>query len=924
MKKSAHDKTAGMTFLSGSAKILVPMYFTYLLFALSLFFVFVPQFEKQLLNQKKLTIRHLTDSVLSLLSEYESKVRQNEMTETRAKARTAEIIRGLRYGIEGKDYFWITDMHSFMIMHPYRPDLEGADLSHFQDKAGNYPFVSMVETVKKNQSGYVDYYWQWKDTPGKISAKISYVRSFEPWGWVIGTGLYRDDIARETNLVTSRFIQILIGLLIVIVFISIYISAQVLFIRKKEKRAEKAKKLEDLRIKKLLRLSRMTEEPVGDITALALENAITLTESSIGYLAFLNPDESVLTMHTWSRQTMKECEIEDKTLSFDVKDTGLWALAARTRKAEIINNYDAYTSPLKKGMPRGHVPVTRMALVPVFEQGQMVALAGVGNKKENYNLSDIRQLSLIMEEMLKILQRKQDQEQLKQSEERYRLLADNATDVIWVLDISNGKYIYISPSIKNLSGYAPEEYEAMSVGEDLTKSSLDTAMGIINEELKQDGAPGVDPARFRNMEIEINKKQGGTVWAEATARFLRDENGKPDRILGITRDISQRKSMESRIMQAQKMEALGTLAGGIAHDFNNILSSMMGFTELARLDARDDDPMKSHMDKVLAAGIRARDLVRHILAFSRKNDIQKNRMEIVPLVKECLQFIRASIPADIEIKRDIRETRCVVLADPTQLHQVFMNLLTNAAHAMKDKGGTLTLELDTTVIASAPQLSPKELKPGTYVRILVKDTGCGINKTIQEKIFEPFFTTKARGEGTGMGLAVTYGIVRDMDGHITVYSEPGMGSTFQVLIPEQSGDLGEEVRVANDDLPKGKGRILLLDDEPAIISFMSQFVGRLGYSHIEFTDPARALETFEKESDSVDLIITDLTMPGMSGLDFARAAKTLRPDIPIIISTGFSEDLTDEILEKYGIQKVLMKPIITGDFARVLAQILKE
>jgi signal transduction histidine kinase len=378
--------------------------------------------------------------------------------------------------------------------------------------------------------------------------------------------------------------------------------------------------------------------------------------------------------------------------------------------------------------------------------------------------------------------------------------------------------------------------------------------------------------------------------------------------------------LETRLRQAHKMEAMGTLAGGIAHDFNNILSAIFGYAELAQGVLAAESPAQPFLLEVLKAGERARELVKQILAFSRQTELEVKPVQLSAVVEDTLRLLRASLPTTINIVKEL-ETKALIMGDPGQIHQVLMNLCTNAGHAMRDKGGTLTVILKHVELDDLHHLTYPDLKPGPYAKLTVSDTGYGMHREVLERLFDPFFTTKEKGEGTGMGLAMTHGIVQDMNGVIDVYSEVGKGSSFNVLFPAIERRSEPEVRVT-PQLPRGSERVLLVDDERTLTDMGRRLLESLGYSVKAFTDPVAALEFFRREPQGVDLVITDMTMPGLTGDQLAMKMMAVRKDIPIVVCTGFSIKIDDVRAQKLGIRALVNKPILRGDLAVTLRRVL--
>ena len=399
----------------------------------------------------------------------------------------------------------------------------------------------------------------------------------------------------------------------------------------------------------------------------------------------------------------------------------------------------------------------------------------------------------------------------------------------------------------------------------------------------------------------------------------------------LKREIEDRKRAESekqkiatRLRQAQKMESIGTLAGGIAHDFNNILSAIMGYSEMTLYNISEDSKARGNLEQVLQASNRAKDLVNQILAFSRQSEQTRKPVQIGPLVKETLKLMRASLPTTIEILEHTNENGALIEADPTQIHQVLMNLCTNASDAMSEKGGVLKVDLDRlTIDEKEAALTHPDLNPGIYEMISVSDTGNGMDSATIERIFDPYFTTKKAGKGTGMGLAVAHGIVKSHGGAINVHSDLGKGTTFQVLLPSIDG-MAKQEDEEDKPLPTGDERILFVDDEAALVDLGKQMLEHLGYKVEGKTSAIEALDTFRANPDSFDLIMTDKTMPNLTGFDLGKECKKIRPEIPIILFTGFSESSILLRAGRMGISEIIMKPLLMRDLAEVIRKVLDE
>ena len=516
--------------------------------------------------------------------------------------------------------------------------------------------------------------------------------------------------------------------------------------------------------------------------------------------------------------------------------------------------------------------------------------------------------------------RKKIEETLRESEERYRALFAGITDAVYVHHITDdgypGQIIDANDVACKMLGYARDELVGMKIDDiDASESPVDVHQAVTDLKANRN-------VLFEQVHVAKNGKR---IPVEVHAQAF-EYKGRLA-ILSTVRDITDRKraekerlTLEAQLKQAQKMESIGTLAGGIAHDFNNILGIILGNAELAMDDVPEWNPARFNLKEIRTASLRAKDVVRQLLSFARKTRLEKKPTNIVSIVKESLNLIRSSIPASIDIHRNISADIDNILADPTQINQVLINLCTNANHAMPD-GGIIEVILKNAALDENATAQYPDLNSGRYVSLTVRDTGHGIPKEDMDRIFDPYFTTKEVGKGTGMGLAVVHSIVKEHNGIISVKSEPGKGTTFNIFFPAVDKDAVVESE-PSEKLPMGNEKILFIDDEASIVNMARQMLERLGYEVDAKMSSIEALEFFRSKPDQFDLVITDLTMPKMTGDKLVQEILNIRPDIPVILCTGFSEKIDEKKATAIGASDYIEKPVNQHDFAFKIRKVL--
>lgn len=529
--------------------------------------------------------------------------------------------------------------------------------------------------------------------------------------------------------------------------------------------------------------------------------------------------------------------------------------------------------------------------------------------------------------LLDITNRKRVEAALQESERRLADIIDFLPDATCAIDLA-GKVIAWNRAIEEMTGIKAGDmlgkgnYEYVIPFYGMRRPVLiDLVFGFAEDiENKYDFIRREGDVLLAEQEVTL-RGISRVLWAKASPLY--DSRGNVAGAIESVRDITEQRRMEETIRRSQKMQAIGTLAGGIAHDFNNILGAIMGYAEMAIDELPAGSKVNEYINELLSASERAKFLVQQILAFSRQAENRVKPLLVAPIVKEVVKLLSHTMPSTIHLKQNINAKNTIILADATQVHQVLMNLCTNAGHAMRKHGGTLTISLNQIEISDSEQ-SGTSLDAGEYLELKVADTGHGIDSTVIDKIFDPFFTTKGKGEGSGMGLAVVHGIVHGYGGHINVESEAGVGTTFNIYFPVVNERLSRPEEKAQKTPARGRERILIVDDQDYILKMMYRILSYLGYAVTSEQNPLKALSLFQHDPSALDMIITDQTMPDLTGADMAKKILSIRPDIPIILCTGFSDLVSPEEAKAIGIREYLMKPISIPDLAQTIRNIFDK
>jgi PAS domain S-box-containing protein len=578
--------------------------------------------------------------------------------------------------------------------------------------------------------------------------------------------------------------------------------------------------------------------------------------------------------------------------------------------------------PDSQGLETVRRVASRMPMLPIIVLtglgDDMIALDSLKAGAQDYIVKGLIESEGLMRAIRYAVERKLTEVALRESEERYRLTLEGMVDAVSIQGIGNARYLYVNKAFCDITGYALEEIVGKTPSElnlPLTPEDQDSYLGCILERSGRE-----------QQEIQYRMKNGRILYAllSCTPVQYRGEDCAVVVMTDITalkQSEQNKKRLEIQLAQAHKMEALGTLAGGIAHDFNNLLTAIMGYTEIAKLNISEPDKIQKSLNDAIRSCKRAKDLIGQILAFSRHAEAKYALVNLNYVIGESLGMLRAMLPSNIEIRQNLAIPG-KVMADPSQMNQVMMNLSINAAQAMDEHGGVLEVSLErVSVDETAGHFL--ELTAGPYLKLTVSDTGQGMTPDIVDRIFEPYFTTKKRGNGTGMGLSIVHGILKRHGGAITCKSIQGKGTTFEIYLPEAvAKEETTELPPVEAGIPTGTESILFIDDEPDLVEVARGLLEALGYKVTATNNSTEALEFLRSAPSRFDLVVTDMTMPEMMGDKLAQKMVEIRPDLPIILYTGYSEHITEKKAKSIGIRELVMKPFEMKDMARIIRKVL--
>jgi two-component system cell cycle sensor histidine kinase/response regulator CckA len=651
-----------------------------------------------------------------------------------------------------------------------------------------------------------------------------------------------------------------------------------------------------------------------------LDEVSAFVNSPIGFYHFVDPDQKNLILQQWSTRTLQEfCQAEGRGMHYGIDQAGVWVDCVHAGRPVVHNDYA--TLPHKKGLPPGHAEIIRELVVPVQRDGKVVAILGVGNKPEPYTDIDVDVVAHLADVTWEFIQEKHNKERLHASEQRYRTLYQGMRDAFVITDL-DGNISDFNTAYQAMMGYPEEELRTFHSTDITPEKWHALERTIVQEQVLPHGYSSL-------YEKEYRRKDGTIFPAELRVMLLLDDDGRPSGMSAIVRDISERKQAEeergklqAQLFQAQRMESIGRLAGGVAHDFNNMLSIILGYGEMVLKKLPGTDPLRHPLQEIFNAGQRSAAITRQLLAFARKQTIAPRVLDLNDTVESMLKMLRRLIGEDINLAWLPGSELKPVRIDPSQLDQILANLCINARDAIADVG-RISIETGQAVFDEAYCADHPGFLPGEYIRLAVSDDGCGMDKETLNNIFEPFFTTKQEGQGTGLGLSTVYGIVDQNRGFINVYSEPGKGTIFRIYLPVYLTDAAESLARAAVEPPRGHGEtIFVVEDEAAICDMTKTMLENHGYTVLTALSPEQALAMVPSSDDTIQLLLTDVIMPGMNGRELSEQLTKQHPGLKTLFISGYTADTIGHLGILEPGMHFLHKPFSSTDLAIKVHEIL--
>lgn len=888
MEKTLHRKFS----YSDILRIIIPPFLTLFLFILSYFFYFLPQFEKLIIQEKRESVREAVQLAWKVLDYWEREEREGRLSRAEAQAKALQMIEQLRYGVDERNYFWISELSTaHPIMHPFRKDLIGKNVNKATDSYSIFMTQEFRRIIRESGEGFVDYLWQYKDNPNVIQPKISFIRGFQPWDWFIGSGIYMKEVQDQIGDVKRNLLLTTWIVAFIISGLSYWIVRERIRSEKKREQAESQRQQEKKRLFDIL-------EFLPDATlVINREGKVIAWNRAIEKMTGISKEEM---LGKGDYEYAKPFYGYARPLLIDY---------VINRNEEIIGNYQFFYE--KNGICQAE------AVGPYHDSGKGIQAMITASPL----MDETGEIVGAIESIRDITEHKKSEEARRISEANYRAIFDSTNEAIFVHDPQSGAILDNNQKACDMYGCTSEEFRTISLSAFVQGEhpyTADAALEFIHK-----AAQG-NKQRF---EWQAKDKNGHRFWVEISLSQVVLEG--QERILAVIRDIdSQKKAeeekrrLEEQLQQSQKMEAVGKLAGGVAHDFNNLLTVIQGYSDLALANTDPGNLTYRQLEEVKKAASRAESITRQLLAFSRRQIIQPQNLDLNTVIRNLEKMLCRLIGEDIEMRTALKPDLGAIRGDPHQIEQVIINLAVNARDAMP-RGGKLTLETDTVYLDQRYASQHVDVWPGSYIMLAVSDNGCGMTKEIQSRIFEPFFTTKGIGEGTGLGLSMVYGIIKQNGGNITVYSEPGKGTVFKIYFPLIHAD---SVVILNDNerksISRGTETILLVEDELAVLILIQNILTDLGYQVLSANSAEEAIKLFNEQPESIDLLLTDVVMPHLGGRDLTTRLTGLRPELKILYMSGYTDDaIVHHGMLESGIQ-FIQKPFLPNALAQKIRSVL--